>query len=211
MFVDLNPLPAFLIASMVVILTPGVDTFLLLRTSLHAGHRAGVQALLGIHSASAVQMAVVISGLGALIISEPAALAVLQWLGAAYLLYLAGSVLRGLWLTRKETRAGLPAPRTDRSNPYVRGFLSNITNPKMLVFSLAFLPQFVGAAAQPALQLVLLGLLFLALAAVWEFAIVFGSVRIADRLRNPRVGRALDLVSATAFITISVGLMTGAT
>lgn len=209
MFVDLSQLPAFLVASAVVILTPGVDTFLLLRTSLHAGRRAGLLTLLGIHTASALQVALVISGLGALITSEPAVLAVLKWIGAAYLLYLAVGILRGLWLARKEARAGLPAPRIDHANPYLRGFLSNITNPKMLLFTLAFLPQFVGAAAQPALQLILLGVVFLLVAAVWELAIVLGAVRIANQLRSPRVGRALDLVSATAFVTISIGLVTG--
>ncbi|GAB2756273.1 LysE family translocator [Salinifilum aidingensis] len=209
MFVDLSTVPAFLIASLVVILTPGVDTFLLLRTSLHQGRGAGLRALLGIHSASAVQMTVVISGLGALITQQPAVLSTLKWIGAAYLLYLAGSILRGLWLARREARSGLPARHAETAKPFTRGFLSNITNPKMLLFSLAFLPQFVGSAAYPAAQLVVLGVLFLALAAVWELAIVLGAGHIADRLRNPRVGRTLDLVSATAFVTISIGLVAG--
>ncbi|WP_190822120.1 LysE family translocator [Saccharopolyspora pogona] len=210
MLTDLTPLPAFLLASAVVILTPGVDVFLLLRTSLTAGRRAGLLALAGIHSASIIQVALVISGLGALITSHPAVLSVLKWIGAAYLVYLAASILRGLWLTRKEAAAGaLTTPPADPANPYLRGLFSNLTNPKMLLFSLAFLPQFVGAAAQPALQLVLLGVVFLVLAAIWELTTVLGAARIATRLQHPRVAKSLDAISAAAFLTISVGLVAG--
>ncbi|QGK70979.1 LysE family translocator [Allosaccharopolyspora coralli] len=209
MLLDFSPLPAFLVASMVVVLTPGVDVFLLLRTSLRSGIRPGLLALAGIHTASVIQVGVVISGLGALITQNPAVLSVLKWLGAAYLVYLAATILRGLWLTRQET-ADLDAPATAglrEANPYLRGFFSNITNPKMLLFSLAFLPQFVGSSPQPAAQLVMLGVVFLVVAAIWEISIVVGAARIASKLRDPRVARTLDAVSAAAFLTISVGLV----
>lgn len=211
MTLDLTPLPAFLLASLVVVLTPGVDTFLLLRTSLRYGIRPGMYALAGIHTASALQVTVVISGLGALVTRNPGVLSVLKWVGAAYLVYLAAMILRGLWLARTEgTTGGLdpatPQQRPD-ANPYVRGLLSNITNPKMLLFSLAFLPQFVGDATRPALQLVLLGVVFLTVAAIWEVTIVLGAARIARKLRHPRVQQSLDMVSAAAFLTISVGLV----
>ncbi|GAB3275559.1 LysE family translocator [Parasphingorhabdus pacifica] len=209
MMLDLTTLPGFLLAGVVVVLTPGVDMFLLLRTSLRQGIRPGLLALAGIHTATALQVALVISGLGALISANPAMLSTLKWVGAAYLVYLAGTILRGLWLTRKESVDGaLAAEQTDPSNPYMRGFLSNITNPKMLLFSLAFLPQFVGTAAQPALQLVMLGAVFLVMAAIWEVLIVLMAARIAERLRHPRFARSLDMVSAAAFMTISVGLVT---
>ncbi|QUH04450.1 LysE family translocator [Saccharopolyspora erythraea] len=211
MLLDLTTVPAFLLASAVVILTPGVDAFLLLRTSLRSGVRPGLLTLAGIHTASIVQVAAVISGLGALITRQPAVLAALKWIGAAYLIYLAATILRGLWLTRKESANGAldATPAPDPANPYLRGLLSNITNPKMLLFSLAFLPQFVGAAANPALQLVALGVIFLVLAAIWELTIVLAAARIADRLRHPRVAKSLDMVSAAAFLTISVGLVAG--
>ncbi|GAA2356574.1 LysE family translocator [Saccharopolyspora halophila] len=206
MLLDPTTLPAFLVASAVVIVTPGVDAFLLLRTSLNAGRRAGLLALVGIHSASALQVTAVICGLGALLSSTPQVMEVLKWIGAGYLIYLAGMILRGLWLTRKESGT-LNTPPADSANPFVRGLLSNLTNPKMLLFSLAFLPQFVGIATNPTLQLVFLGIVFLALAAVWEVTIVLTAAKIADRLQHPRVAQSLDALSATAFLTISVGLL----
>lgn len=208
MAVDLTQLPAFAIAGLVVVLTPGVDSFLLLRTSLHQGTRRGLMALAGIHTGTALQIAAVIGGLGALIANAPGVLAVLKWAGAAYLVYLAATILRGLWLARKEAAdVDGTAAHSDAANPYVRGLLSNITNPKMLLFSLAFLPQFVGAATSPTLQLVMLAVVFLVLAAIWEIFIVTAASRIADRLRQPKVTRALDAVCAAAFLTISVGLV----
>ena len=208
--VDLTALPGFLLASLVVVLTPGVDAFLLLRTSLRRGVRPGLLTLAGIHTASAVQVAAAISGLGALIAKNPGVLSVLKWVGAAYLLYLVVMIVRGLWLTREQAadpNLETPENPADAANPYARGFLSNITNPKMLLFSLAFLPQFVGAATQPTLQLAGLGGVFLVLAAIWELTIVLAASRIAHRLRRPRVVRSLDAISAAAFLTISVGLV----
>lgn len=211
MLLDLTPLPGFLLASVVVVLTPGVDVFLLLRTSLRQGTRPGLLALAGIHSASIIQVSLVISGLGALITRTPAVLSALRWLGAAYLVYLAGTIFWGLWLTRREAAAGTLDGSGEitaaEANPYLRGLLSNITNPKMLLFSLAFLPQFVGSAAAPALQLTMLGTLFLILAAIWELTIVLAAARIASKLRHQRVSKSMDMVSATAFLTISAALL----
>lgn len=208
MLLDPTPIPAFLVASAVVILTPGVDVFLLLRTSLRSGTRAGLLTLAGIHTATIVQVTVVICGLGALITANPSILAALKWVGAAYLVYLAATIIRGLWIAKAHTNPQA-LTESDTSQPYLRGLLSNLTNPKMLLFSLAFLPQFVGGAEQPALQLVMLAALFLVLAAVWELGIVLAASHVAHRLRKPKVTTSLDVVSAMAFLTISVGLVAG--
>ncbi|MEU4803417.1 LysE family translocator [Actinosynnema sp. NPDC023587] len=203
MQLDFTQLPTFLIACAVVVLTPGVDAFLLLRTSMRAGTRAGLWALAGIHTAAAVQVALVISGLGVLIAEYPAVLTALKWAGAAYLLYLALSIARGL-LRRGAAEDGDRAVVADR--PFRQGFLTNITNPKMLLFSLAFLPQFIGTGS-PAAQLTLLAVVFLGLAAVWELMIVLAASSMGRRLRRPGVTTALDAVCAAVFLTMSVGLV----
>ena len=203
MFLDFGQLPAFLIACVVVVLTPGVDAFLLLRTSMRSGTRAGLWALAGIHSASFVQVGVVISGLGVALARYPAVLVALRWIGAAYLLWLALSIARSL--LRRTTGADEPL-EVVADRPFRRGFLTNITNPKMLLFSLAFLPQFIGAG-QPTAQLAMLAVVFLGLAALWELLIVVAASRVAGRLRRPGVTTALDAVCAAVFLTMSVGLV----
>ncbi|AXX33189.1 LysE family translocator [Actinosynnema pretiosum subsp. pretiosum] len=200
---DLTTLPAFLIACAVVVLTPGVDSFLLLRTSMRSGTRAGLLALAGIHTAAAIQVAVVISGLGVVIAGFPPALTALRWIGAAYLLYLALSITRDL--VRNRGRAPEEG-EVVADRPFRRGFLTNITNPKMLLFSLAFLPQFIGSG-DPTPQLAMLAVVFLALAAVWEGTIVLAASAVGGRLRKPGVTTALDVVCAAVFATMSVGLV----
>ncbi|KAA2258554.1 LysE family translocator [Solihabitans fulvus] len=205
MHMDFSQLPAFLLACAIVVLTPGVDAFLLLRTSMRSGTRAGLLTLAGIHTASAVQVGLVISGLGVVLASYPVVLTALRWLGAAYLGYLAATIVRGLIRSRKAKQdAEEPAPVADR--PFRRGFLCNITNPKMILFSIAFLPQFIGDG-DAAPQLALLAVVFLGLAAVWELTIVLAASRVAGRLRRPGFTTALDTVCAAAFLTMSVALV----
>lgn len=203
MYLDFGQLPAFLIACVVVVLTPGVDAFLLLRTSMRSGTRAGLWTLAGIHTASAVQVGLVISGLGVVLARYPVVLTALRWIGAAYLLYLAVTIAHGL--LRRGTVADEPVEAV-ADRPFRRGFLTNITNPKMLLFSLAFLPQFIGAG-QPTAQLALLAVVFLGLAAVWELLIVLAASNVAGKLRRPGVTTALDAVCAAVFLTMSVGLV----
>lgn len=198
---DFGQVPAFLIACAVVIVTPGVDAFLLLRTSLRSGTRAGLLALAGIHTAAAVQVALVISGLGVVLAQYPMVLAALRWIGAGYLLYLAISIARGLL-----KRSGEEPEEVMSDRPFRQGFLTNITNPKMILFSLAFLPQFIGSG-EPAPQLAMLAVVFLGLAAVWELMIVLAASRVAGRLKRPGVTTALDAVCAAVFLTMSVGLV----
>ena len=201
MHLDFTQLPAFLIACAVVVLTPGVDAFLLLRTSMRSGTRAGLLALAGIHTAAFVQVALVISGLGVVIARYPAVLTGLRWIGAAYLLYLAVTITRGL-LRRSGGEVAEVAP----ARPFRLGFLTNITNPKMLLFSLAFLPQFIGTG-DPAFQLGMLAAVFLGLAALWELTIVVAAARVAGSLRRRGVTTALDAVCAAVFLTMSIGLV----
>ncbi|MGI5505416.1 LysE family translocator [Lentzea sp. CA-135723] len=201
MLFDFSQVPAFLIACAVVIVTPGVDAFLLLRTSLRSGTRAGLLALGGIHSAAAVQVGLVISGLGVVLARYPMVLVALRWVGAGYLLYLAVSITRGLI-----KRSGGEPEEVMSARPFRQGFLTNITNPKMILFSLAFLPQFIGSG-EPAPQLALLAVVFLGLAAVWELMIVLAASSVAGRLKRPGVSTALDAVCAAVFLTMSVGLV----
>ncbi|MEV6243677.1 LysE family translocator [Lentzea sp. NPDC051838] len=201
MLFDFGQVPAFLIACAVVIVTPGVDAFLLLRTSLRSGTRSGLLALAGIHSAAAVQVALVISGLGVVLAQYPMVLTALRWIGAAYLLYLAVSITRGLLKRNTEQQEEVMSTR-----PFRQGFLTNITNPKMILFSLAFLPQFIGSG-EPAPQLAMLAVVFLGLAAIWELMIVLAASRVAGKLKRPGVTTALDAVCAAVFLTMSVGLV----
>ncbi|AHI00604.1 LysE family translocator [Kutzneria viridogrisea] len=205
MIFDFSILPAFLLASAVVILTPGMDVFLLLRTSVRAGTKAGVLALAGVQTASAVQLGAVVLGLGVTLASFPPALTVLRWLGAAYLAFLALTIVRDL-VRQPARQQGEPTDRPVVKHPFRQGFLSSIANPKMLLFSLAFLPQFIGSGDKVA-QLGLLAACFMVMALCWEGMIVLAAARVSGKLKRPAVSNTLDAVSAAAFLSISIGLV----
>lgn len=209
MAVDLSELPAFAVACLVIALAPGVDAFLILRTTIRSGVRSGLLVLAGIYTASVLQVMVVVSGLGIFVDDHPAVLSTLRWLGAGYLCYLAGSIIYGLWRAyRSPDEYSTAEPDVGHDpRPYLRGLIGDLTNPKMLLFCLAVLPQFVGDAASPVLQLVLLGATFITITAAWESTLVLTASRVAGHLRRPRTMRALDAASAAVFLGLSAGLV----
>jgi threonine/homoserine/homoserine lactone efflux protein len=200
--VDLGQVPAYLLVCAVIIATPGTDIFLLLRTAIHSGTRAGFLALGGIYAAVGLQLVLSSCGLGVVLTRHPAALAVVRWAGFAYLIYLAASLVHGV--VKGVSCSEQIHAAADK--PFQKGFLTNITNPKMLLFSIALLPQFIGSG-EPTMQLALLAAVFVVLAAGWESVIVLAAGRVACKLRRPRVIRALDVACAAVFAGIAVSIV----
>lgn len=213
--IDIAVLPAFIAASAVVILVPGSDVFLLLRLSLAQGMGAGLRALAGIHLGNLVQAALMVSGIGLLVSRIPAAVLALKIVGAAYLLYLAVVSLRAA-LRKPPSSSTNPAPdpnddarRADQPIPraFRQGFLTNVTNPKVLLFFVAFFPQFLGSATLVPLQLLVLSTVFIVLAIVWELVVVFAAARIGAVMTSPRFLIGMDLVCALAFTALAISLV----
>ncbi|MBI3157706.1 MAG: LysE family translocator [Burkholderiales bacterium] len=175
--------------------TPGVDLLLTVSRTLHAGARAGLAAALGITLGCAVHALAAASGLAALLAVSPAAFVVLKWAGAAYLVWLAIGMARNAW--RGGSRAGLPAAPPRRLAGELRvGFLTNVLNPKVALFFLAFLPQFIAPAApHKTLAFLGLGLWFVLQSAVFLAAVVALAAR-ARRVAAPRLGRWLEGLGA---------------
>jgi threonine/homoserine/homoserine lactone efflux protein len=203
--IDLSVLLAFLATSAVVILVPGSDVFLLLRLSLSKGVGAGMKALAGIHLGNAVQATLMISGVGLIISQIPFAIMVLKILGAAYLIYLAAMSLLAVLRKPKDAQAGTeePQPKPARAakdpSPFAQGLLTNITNPKVLLFFIAFFPQFLGNASNVSLQLLLLSAVFIGLAIVWEAVIVLAAARLGATMKSPNFSKIMDTICAVAF------------
>lgn len=201
---DLSQITAFALASIIVILVPGSDVFLLLRISLNQGVRTGLLALLGIHLGNVVQAVIMISGLGILLSRVPAALFVLKLLGALYLLYLAAQTIRSLVKNDASKDQETTEEQQKKQRPFTLGLLTNVTNPKVFIFFLAFFPQFLGTATSVPLQLALLSVIFIALAVIWELAIVLAASSLGATLNSRRFTKAIDVVCAVAFILLAV-------
>jgi threonine/homoserine/homoserine lactone efflux protein len=156
---DLPQLLLFMAAGWLLNLTPGPDVLYIVSHGLRHGARAGMVAALGIVSGCFVHVFAAAAGLSALLATSATAFTVIKWIGAAYLLWMGVKLLfsRGGRLDLNAARA----TETDLWLVWRRGFLTNVLNPKVALFFLAFVPQFIRPdAAHPALAFLLLGVLF---------------------------------------------------
>lgn len=160
-------LALFIGAGWLLNLTPGPDVFYILTHGLRGGARAGVAAALGIMAGCFVHIFAAAVGVSALITASATAFTVLKWVGAAYLVWVGVQML----LARKPADAtnsiAASADSTNASGPkdlkkiFLQGFWTNVLNPKVALFFLAFLPQFITpGSAHPSLSFLVLGLLF---------------------------------------------------
>ncbi|MFJ5997949.1 LysE family translocator [Streptomyces sp. NPDC092370] len=149
--VDLTVLPGYVAVILLFLGPPGPDMAYMLAVGLEGGRRAAVKAILGIGTGMSVYAAAVVAGLGEVARSYPLVLDTLRILGAAYLLWLA-------YVTMRHARRAISG-RSDitAGRWYLRGVFVSITNPKIILFFLAVLPQFIGGADNPALQMAILG------------------------------------------------------
>lgn len=172
--------PLFVVASLVLIVTPGQDMVLVMSRSIAQGARAGVATATGVCSGLVVHTVVAAAGLGALLRTSPWLYLALQLAGAAYLAHLGLQLLRA-------PQAPLALGGVDGKRPwrlFADGALSNIGNPKIAVFYLAFLPQFVAPGApHAALSLFVLGLAFAVLALLVKGPIGLGAAALSAWLR----------------------------
>lgn len=153
----------FVVAGLLLNLTPGPDVLYIVTHALKSGARAGIVAALGITAGCFVHIFAAAVGVSALLAASATAFTLLKWIGAAYLVWVGLKMLRASAPPTMEVAA--PGARTgnapDLKTIFARGFATNALNPKVALFFLAFLPQFIGPAIErKSLAFLLLGLLF---------------------------------------------------
>jgi threonine/homoserine/homoserine lactone efflux protein len=192
----------FVVASVMLLLTPGPAVLFVVARSVAHGRAAGLVSVLGIHLATMVHIAAAAVGLSAIILSSALAFAVVKYLGAAYLI---GMGVRTLMAGNPDgdvpTSQSVPLHRAFRD-----GFVVNLFNPKTAIFFLAFLPQFVDpAGAAIHWQILILGLTFIGLGMISDgmFAVTAGTAGNFLR-RNRRFLRVQRWLTGTSFIGLGV-------
>src|SRR5690348_6252881 len=142
----IHDLPVFIVAGLVLNVTPGPDTFYILRRSLSQGRGAGVVSAIAIGSGCLVHTSAAALGLSAILAKSAFAFQLIRYAGAAYLIYLGA---RMIFARATEAQSSnQTAPKADLWTIYRQGFLTNVLNPKVALFFLAFLPQFIDPATQ---------------------------------------------------------------
>lgn len=197
-------LVAFTLAAGLLTLTPGLDTALILRTAAAEGPKRAVLAMVGILAGCFAWGGLVAFGLGAVLAASTLAFTILKWIGAAYLLWLGiGLILRPR--DRFEVSA-TPAPSGGDTAWMRRGFLSNLLNPKMGVFYVSFLPQFLPQGVPAAPFMLLLTAIHVLLGVIWLGLLIAATQPLARVLRQTAVVRWLDRVTGGVFIAFGLKL-----
>jgi threonine/homoserine/homoserine lactone efflux protein len=198
-------LPAFAAAAGLLTVTPGLDTAMVLRCATGGGPRRGGAAALGIALGCLVWGVGAAYGLTALLASSELAFTALKWAGAAYLCWLGLRLLLG-----KQRRLGQPTLASDAPgggrDAFRRGLVTNLMNPKVGVFYMTFLPQFIPAGADVATFALLLAAIHVAISLVWFALLIALTVPLGRWLAQPRVATWLDRATAMVFIGFSIRL-----
>ncbi len=173
----------FIASGLLLNATPGPDTLYIVGRSSTQGWRAGATAALGIGTGTLVHIFAAALGLSAILAASATAFTVVKIAGAVYLVYVGISLLRSPAFRQEATAAAAPAALL--RTVFLQGFLTNVLNPKVALFFLAFLPQFVSpdAASKP-LAFLFLGAIFDLNGTLWNLLVAWSSARVAGGLRR---------------------------
>ncbi len=219
---------AFLGISIIVIVTPGPDTAVTIRSALLGGARGGVMTALGVSAGQAIWALATSAGIVAILVaSEPVFFAV-KMLGAAFLIYLGvvslvSAFRAGGWTTLRPwaellakrsfarklaKRATEPRRRLGAGAAFRQGLISDLSNPKMAAFFTSLLPQFVPASDANFWSFAWLGLVFCLMTFVWLAAYSWVVAKAGDFLHRPKIRRTLEAAMGTILVALGLRLAT---
>jgi threonine/homoserine/homoserine lactone efflux protein len=204
-------LTAFLLVAVVVIVTPGPDTALTIRNTLLGGRRSGFFAAVGVALGQATWTIATSAGIAALLVASEPLFRTIRYAGAAYLGLLGFQALRAAAKANKRASQPTPPAAVRRLKPTAslrQGLVSNLTNPKMIAFFPALLPQFAPSGGGTFLVLLFLGLLFSSMTLVWLTAYAVVVSRVGDFIRRGHVRRMLEAGTGIALIGLGLRLAT---
>lgn len=201
-----NDLLLFILSGLVLNITPGADTLYIVSRATAQGPRVGAVAALGIGAGCVLHALAAALGLSAVLAASATAFDAVKWLGAAYLVYL------GSWLLRRAPDAGpavvdIPAP-TWVGRVFIEGMLTNLLNPKVALFFLAFVPQFIDAdTSSKPLTFLILGGIFIFNGTLWCLFVAWAAARFGAGIARSRAWSAwLARAGGALFIALGIRL-----
>ncbi|HEX8785283.1 MAG TPA: LysE family translocator [Telluria sp.] len=202
----IHDLPLFVATGLLLNLLPGPDSLLIMSRSATQGWRAGSAAALGIGTGTVVHILAAAFGLSAVLATSAAAFTGVKLVGAAYILYMAVGLLRS---KRRDGQAAPPLlPRLPYRKIFAQGFLTNVLNPKVALFFLALVPQFINAdAPNKALAFIVLGGIFNINGMLWCNALALFTAQASARIKlHPAVSLWLNRATGGLFVWLGVKL-----
>lgn len=197
----------FIITGIILNLTPGVDTMYILTRSITQGRRAGIYSVLGISSGGLIHTILAAFGLSIILAKSAFAFSIIKYIGVAYLFYLGIKMLieKNNLLDNKIKNIGT----IDLFRIYRQGLFTNVLNPKVALFFLSLLPQFINPLyANGTIPFLILGATFITTGTIWCLILVYSASFITKTLRyNNRIGRIMQKISGIIFIGFGIKLL----
>ncbi|WP_046212977.1 LysE family translocator [Paenibacillus wulumuqiensis] len=195
----------FVLSSILLNITPGSDTIYILSRSMFQGRQAGLMSVYGIVSGSLVHTLLAGLGLSLILMQSALAFNLVKWIGAGYLIWMG---IRALMARKEEGTMLKQVEQRPLRKIYLQGMLTNVLNPKVALFYLAFIPQFVSPSqGMGPIPFLLLGLTFSATGLLWCILLVLFSSKMSDRLQSSRVSRYLNKITGGIFVLLGLNLL----
>ncbi|ENW92819.1 LysE family translocator [Acinetobacter dispersus] len=191
----------YLIAITILTITPGLDTTLIIRTATIEGKAKAFQAALGINLGCIVWGVIVACGLGALLMTSDLAFNALKWMGAIYLTWLGLNLI----LKPRNQLAGLNDSITTQ-NWFIKGFWGNLLNPKVGIFYISFLPQFIPQSSSPVIWTMGLVMIHVVIGFIWSIFLISTMQTISGYLKQPKFIKYMDRITGSIFILFALKL-----
>jgi RhtB (resistance to homoserine/threonine) family protein len=196
-------IPLFIIACVLLIILPGPDTAIVTKNTIVGERKGGFQTMIGSCAGLSLHTIAAVAGLSAIIVKSAFAFSILKWVGAAYLCYL--GVKTFIQMRAKKVQMDEEVLVAAKGNSYFKqGFITNITNPKVAVFFLTFLPQFLAPTSEPFWSFLIMGIIYTVLTFLWFACYVFLLDKIRNFMKRPSTQAIIE--SLTGVVLIGFGI-----
>ena len=197
----------FLVMCILLIILPGPDTAIATRNTLTIGRTGGLKTILGTCCALLIHTTAAVVGLSAIIVKSAVLFSIFKYVGAVYLIYLG---IKTLWALRNKNESVatemVAENKYESKSCFKQGFLTNILNPKVAVFFLTFLPQFVDAGSNSFLPFLLMGITYTVLTAIWFLFYIYLLNQISTFMKKPKTQTIFEGLTGTVLIGFGLKL-----
>ncbi|ANX11711.1 lysine transporter LysE [Fictibacillus arsenicus] len=197
----------FILMCIFLIILPGPDTAIATKNTLTVGRNGGLKTALGTCCALLIHTSAAVLGLSAIIVKSALLFSVFKYVGAVYLIYLG---VKTLWSLKKREEAASVEMNTDKqfenTSCFKQGFLTNILNPKVAVFFLTFLPQFVDPGSNTFIPFLIMGITYTVLTSIWFLLYVYLINQISAFMKRPKAQNMIEGITGTILIGFGIKL-----
>ena len=199
---DITNYYGFILAVIMLSLTPGADTVFILTKSIAGGYRQGIASVAGIVCGLFVHTTLAAFGLSVILMTSALLFNIVKIAGAAYLIYLGIMALK--------SKSSININKENASSFFLvfrQGLFTNLLNPKVALFFLALLPQFVKSNAESPVPFLILGFTFIFIGSLWSLFLVWASARISNTLRQSKFSYYLNKIAGIIFIALGLNIL----